>query len=126
MEWIPGGRDGATDVERFVAVATPHGRVYAVDTTSGDCRLLHAAHEDWVRQLRASPDGRYVASVSQNGRGALFDLENDTLTVDGHLAGRVTTGLDVTPGGEIIVADTDGRLAARGRRLTLARAAARR
>ena len=111
VEWIPGGRDGATDVERFVAVATPHGRVYAVDTTSGGCRLLHAAHEDWVRQLRASPDGRYVASVSQNGRGALFDLENDTLTVDGHLAGRVTTGLDVTPGGEIIVADSEGRLA---------------
>ena len=111
VEWVPVGRGGATDVEGFVAVATPHGSVYLVDTTSGGCRLLHAAHEDWVRQLRASADGRYLASVSQNGRGALFDLDSDTLTLDGHLAGRVTTGLDVTPAGEIVAADADGLLA---------------
>ena len=64
-----------------------------------------------MRQLRVSPDGRYVASVSQNGVGALFDLDNDALIIERHLAGRVITAIDMTTRGEIIAAHADGLLA---------------
>ena len=72
---------------------------------------MDRAHPGFVTAVVFHPDRRRLFSASVDGTVNVWDLENDTLTVDGHLAGRVTTGLDVTPGGEIIVADSEGRLA---------------
>ena len=108
VEWVPtpGG-----EPERWVAVATPYGRVHVVDVDTGDTRTLHSEHEDWIRQLRVSPDGRYVASTSQNGVGRVFDLSDSQLVAQGQLVGRVVAALDTTPDGDVVAVDPAGDLA---------------
>ena len=93
-----------------VVVATAYGRVLTVDVGTGAVRLLHAEHEDWVRQLRVSPDGRYVVSCSQNGVGRVFDLQQDTLVGGADLDGHTVLALDVTPAGEVMALDPGGDL----------------
>jgi WD40 repeat protein len=108
VEWVP---DPAGTAEHQVVVATAHGRLHLVEAATGAARLLHAGHEDWVRQLRVSPDGRHVASTSQNGVGRVFDLHEGTLVGQDALRGRAVAALDVTPTGEIVALDTGGGLA---------------
>jgi WD40 repeat protein len=107
VEWVP---DPAGAAERRVVVATAYGRAHLVDVATGATRLLHAEHEDWVRQLRVSPDGRYVASASQNGVGRVFDLHAGTAVAQDALRGRAVAALDATPAGEVVALDADGGL----------------
>jgi WD40 repeat protein len=91
VEWVPS--PGGVP-EHLIAVATAYGRVLIVDVGSGAVRVLHAEHEDWVRQLRVTPDGRYVASSSQNGIGRVFDLQRDTLVGRADRDGRIVLAID--------------------------------
>lgn len=115
VEWVPLPGGGP---ERSVAVATPYGRVRVVDVATGDCRTLHGDHEDWIRQLRVSPDGRYVASTSQNGIGRVFDLHHGRPVAQNELVGRVVAALDITPDGDLVALSSTGELS----RLDLERA----
>jgi WD40 repeat protein len=108
VEWVPTPGDAP---ERSVVVATAYGRVHLVDVDTGDHRTLHSDHEDWIRQLRVSPDGRYVASTSQNGVGRVFDLRHGRLVAQGELVDRVVAALDITPDGDIVAVDPAGDLA---------------
>ena len=65
IESVPG--------EGLVAVGSAYGRVSLVNVDSSESQPLHGEHEDWIRVLRVSPDGRRIFSVSQNGSGRLFD-----------------------------------------------------
>jgi WD40 repeat protein len=107
VEWVP-ALDGAP--EHLAAVATAYGRVLTVDVETGAVRPLHAEHEDWVRELRVSPDGRYVATTSQNGIGRVFDLQQNTLVGRADLDGRTVLAIDVTLAGEIVALDPCGEL----------------
>lgn len=63
---VPGGR--------HVAVADGAGGVSLIDLASGAAELLHRAHEDWIRRVQVTPDGRCVVSDSQNGICRIYDL----------------------------------------------------
>ena len=78
-------------------LADARGRVWAMDLETGTGELLHEAHEDWVRALHVTSDGRYVVSASQNGIWRVYDLATRRL-LDG--AGAYT--------GDPIVAATVG------------------
>lgn len=100
VEWLPDGR--------ALAVGTACGRVFLVDPEAGGGRLLHAAHEDWVRTLRVSPDGRYVVSVSQNGVGRIHDLVESRFVAEEELGSVAVTAGDPTPDGAAVFTRVDG------------------
>jgi WD40 repeat protein len=60
---------------RAVLLGDARGRVSYLDFGSGECKRLHEAHEDWIRAVHVTPDGRYVVSVSQNFICRVYDLE---------------------------------------------------
>ena len=72
--------------------------------------LFRSEHEDWIRQLRVSPDSRFVLSTSQNGVGRVFDLRRNTLVGRADLDGRTVLALDVTLAGEIVAVAPGGEL----------------
>lgn len=107
VDWVPTPGGGT---ERRVAVATPYGRVHVVDVATGESRTLHGDHEDWIRQLRVSSDGRQVASTSQNGTGRVFDLHHGRLVARRQLADHVVASLDITPDGDAVAVEPHGEL----------------
>ena len=72
IEAVPG--------ESLVAVGSAYGRVSLVDVNSGDCQPLHGEHEDWIRVMRVSSDGRRIFSVSQNGSARIYDRDLERVT----------------------------------------------
>ncbi len=86
IESVPG--------ESLVAVGSAYGRVSLVDVGSGDSQPLHGEHEDWIRVLRVSGDGRRVFSASQNGSARVYDRR----------LGQVTDRFDCRP---IAIGDFD-------------------
>lgn len=101
VEFMPDGRR--------VVVGNAYGRVSLVDLECAQEKFLHAAHEDWIRTLRVSPHGRYVASASQNCVGRVYDLELEGLAFNEALAGRVLPAVEISPEGEILFVDYDGQ-----------------
>ena len=89
-------------------VATAYGRIYLLDTETGGSRLLYESHEDWIRCLRVSSDGRLVASSSQNATACVYDLEADQPLADVELAGRLVPAVDFDERDEVVLADMDG------------------
>jgi WD40 repeat protein len=51
------------------------GRVSILDFESGNCDRLHAEHEDWIRAVHVTDDGRFVVSASQNYICRVYDRE---------------------------------------------------
>ena len=51
------------------------GRVSRLEFETGECRRLHEAHEDWIRAVHVTPDGRYIVSVSQNFICRVYDIK---------------------------------------------------
>lgn len=78
VRWQPGAR--------AVLLADARGRVWLADRDTERVQLLHAAHEDWIRQLLVTADGRYVVSASQNFRCAMYDLQQRCLITHSALA----------------------------------------
>jgi WD40 repeat protein len=64
--------DGATAI-----VGTAYGELLHVELASACVRRLHAEHEDWIRSLCVTPDGRYAISASQQGVCRAYDLVED-------------------------------------------------
>lgn len=59
---------------RYVAIGFANGKVAIVNIDDGSYTPLHNEHEDWLRTLRVSADGRLLLSVSQNGIGRVYNL----------------------------------------------------
>ena len=95
--------DGSTAI---LAEAT--GRVRAVDIGTGTAKVLHAAHEDWIRSVDVTANGRFVVSASQNYVGAVYDLEQGRL-VDAASGGPVATVCPAGPSSVVLV-DNEGGL----------------
>jgi WD40 repeat protein len=64
---------------RQAVLADAGGGVYLVDLDTHRAKQLHSAHEDWIRGLQVTADGRYIASDSQNGICRIYDLEESRL-----------------------------------------------
>jgi WD40 repeat protein len=64
---------------RQAVLADAGGGVYLVNLDTHKAKLLHSAHEDWIRGLQVTADGRYVVSDSQNGICRIYDLEESRL-----------------------------------------------
>ena len=66
---------------RAVLLADARGRVSLLDLDTHACERLHEEHEDWIRHVDVTPDGRYAVSVSQNFICRIYDLETRRLCV---------------------------------------------
>ncbi|MEM7219473.1 MAG: WD40 repeat domain-containing protein [Pseudomonadota bacterium] len=80
-------------------VASASGCIARVDLQTAEFQELHREHEDWIRAVRVSPDGRFVASVSQNFRLRVFDLQANRLRV---LPARPIDAAAFTPDGRLL------------------------
>jgi WD40 repeat protein len=97
--------------EPDAAVAgTADGQILRLDLKSGGAEVLHAAHEDWVRNLVVSPDGRRVLSVSQHGVAAVFDVASRRLETPAAMRGRYAPAATFAQSGEIVFVDGLGGL----------------
>ena len=73
----------------------------------GEERELHARHEDWIRCIDVSPDGRYAVSASQNCVVVLYDLLAGTC-VDLPVLRQPLTAARFDAGGDLLLVDTLG------------------
>ena len=101
---------------KMILLADPLGGIYRFEPASGTLQLLHPRHEDWIRSLDVSSDGRWVLSVSQEQDCRLYDLERGEL-VNGDDLGRGVSCADFVPGDppSIVTVTADGEI----RRLSL-------
>ncbi len=98
-------RNGETAI-----VGTAYGEVFRVELSSGRVRRLHAQHEDWIRSLRVTPNGRHVISASQQGVCRAYDLAADRLVHTPQLARHPVAAVDVLDEHTAVLALCDGRL----------------
>jgi WD40 repeat protein len=92
---------------RSVALGDARGRVSLLDLETGDCERLHDEHEDWIRAVHASPDGRYVVSVSQNYLCRVYDRVTRNL-ISGEALRHPIPAATVTPSGEMVAVTATG------------------
>lgn len=98
------------DDARHAIVSTADGDVRRLDLNSGASIRLHAVHEDWVRSLQASPDGRFVLSVSQNSIATVWDLEGVALATPPALADAAAPAAGFSQAGDLVWVDGRGGL----------------
>lgn len=93
---------------RRAVVGSAYGRVSLVDLDSGKIERLHQHHEDWIRELDVSSDGRFVASVSQDCDCCLYDLKAQRLlTLDALAIPIPAAAFDVAGNVAALTADGD-------------------
>ena len=97
--------DGETAI-----IAPPTANYFASNSRSGRVRRLHAQHEDWIRSLRVTPNGRYVISTSQQGICRAYDLAADRLVHTPQLARHAVAAVDVLDAHTAVLALCDGQL----------------
>lgn len=91
-------------------IGTAYGELFRVELSSGRARRLHAQHEDWIRSLRVTPDGRYVISASQQGICRAYDLAAECLVHTKQLARHAVAAVDVQGTHTAVLALCDGQL----------------
>jgi WD40 repeat protein len=103
LAWCPG--------RRTAVLGDARGRVSLLDLDSGRRQCLHEAHEDWIRAVHVTPDGRYAASVSQNFICRIYDLEERRLVEADALRAPVPAA-DFAADGSLVMVSASGALLA--------------
>jgi WD40 repeat protein len=85
------------------------GRVWLLDFASRRSERLHAGHEDWIRAVHVTPDGRFVVSASQNYICRVFDRVRCQFVGGGALCAPIPAAM-VAANGEILAVTALGKI----------------
>jgi len=85
-----------------LATGTATGQIFVLDSTAGTTQLAIDGHDNQVRDVQWSPDGRSLASTSDDGTARLWDSET----------GAQLESWSVQPRGDGLAFNSDGTLLA--------------
>ncbi|KAI1471776.1 dynein regulator [Daldinia caldariorum] len=88
VRFIPSGAAGAPSSSNLLVSASRDKTLRIWDVTTGYCVKTIRGHADWVRDVCASPDGRYLLSAGNDQTARLWDISlanpESKLTLVGH------------------------------------------
>lgn len=90
-------------------VGTAYGSVIVCDLRERSIIAIYLPQEEWIRDLRVTPDGRYIVSVCQDGMMKVLELETGE-EIETAVSDRHVPAVSIDDEGVVAAIDTRGEV----------------